>query len=277
MRRADDERGQDEAHGSHATCVCEEASCEHKYPYLTIANEPPPRALFFPADKRKHLLVTPSQISGHLARPRRGDHFNHPLLFARSGYLFRDLDVDHLGNFLIGHLLTNEDPDMVTEDQGIDEPIPATATEGPFKVAFLTDKPSVYMGQISRRAGATDEVEAKADTVGGLLAAARVVLALAPNVGNLSLTGFFSRLLCGQNPVALSSLHSLSVGPTLPYWSTTFTATGLFNLPALEKLRLCVPILRDHEVATLTGARSTLKRLKLVQWESAQEDEESAL
>lgn len=275
MRRADDERGHDEAR---VNCVCEQASCEHKYPYLTIADEPPPRPLFS-ADKRKHLLVTPSQISGHLARPRRvaqTDHFNHPLLFARSGYLFRDLDVDHLGNFLIGHLLTNEDPDMVTEDQGIDEPIPATATEGPFKVAFLTDKPSVYMGQISRRAGATDEVEAKADTVGGLLAAARVVLALAPNVRNLSLTGFFSRLLCGENPLTLSSLHSLSVGPTLPYWSMTFTATSFDKLPALERLRLCVPILRDHEVATLAGARSELKRLKLVQWESAQEDEDSA-
>lgn len=288
MRTVDDKHGRDYAHWAANTepdiaAECSQGSCAHRFPRLTLDKE----FVSTHSDVMYgNVNVTPLQVARHLARPHRvarTDHFQHPLLFARSGHPFPDVDVDDQAQTALSDLLQGgalidggshrTEPFIIEDD---DEPMPqrvVEAQDGGSPPHFTTPGAGDardYMREAARPAEATDETIPSGETVGGLLAMARILLLLCPRVDNLSLTGIFHRLLCGRNPIALPSLRCLSIGPVLPYWRTTFTSLGMANLSGLEKLRLCVSTLTNDEVDALTGKTGALGKLKVLQWEAMQ-------
>lgn len=239
--------------------------------------------------------LSPLQILRHMARPHRNaktDRFSHPLFFARSGFPFPDTDIDEEGQELIASLLSGPHDQEVLGPPPIMVPSPMSSP--PYQPAVLAEgaadseewsnvtSPGAgdaqdYLRELARPMNASEELMPNAETVGGLLAIGRNIIAIAPNIDNLSLTGYFQRLLCSQVPLASQSLRCLSIGPTLPYWKKTFSPSALAQFLNLEHLRLCVPTLTQDEISVIAGGDAGMQRLKSVQWEVVEAEEPSVM
>lgn len=107
-------------------------------------------------------------------------------------------------------------------------------------------------------------------TMGGILSLARSLLAQAPLVQNLSLTGSLERIFCGPRaPTALKMLHSLSLGPPQRGFLWTPPLDGLVTpaIFSLRQLRLCGRELHKDEAEAIVEG---LPHLEHLQWSTAE-------
>lgn len=277
---------------------CKAGTCPHRYPRLVFDHESTTPLHIAARASAEVFYLSPLQISRHLARPHKiakTDRFSHPLFFARSGFPFPDTDIDEEGQNLLARLLAGpHDQDdfgqwHILEGSPQSSPPHNAGTVGSIEGAWQEgeDWPNVtspgagdasdYLAELARPLNASDQLVPHPETVGGLLAMGRSIIAMAPNVDNLSLTGYFNRLLCSSILLASQNLRCLSIGPTLPYWKRTFRSQAVSRFPKLEHLRLCVPTLTTDEISLIAGGDPGLKRLKSVQWEVADAEEPTVM
>lgn len=305
MRRVDDERGY--LIPEWRDCMkdppppipapCEEGTCGHIYPRLLFTLDAATGYTLSPEPGATFYYITQLQISRHMSKAHGNaltDRFEHPLVFARSGWPLPDADVADQGQELIGNLLCgpHSDEDLLPH-YGIGErcrsllPSPdevhkASIPEGPSHPTTDPDLPGAgdaahYLRALSLPLNASDEPSPNTETLAGLLTMARVLLALAPALRNLSLTGTFHRLLCGQTSLPLGELKCLSIGPVLPYWTSLFKPGALVQMVNLEHLHICSTKLNSREIDVITGVGHVLPRLTQVFWECVELDEPTVL
>lgn len=256
---------------------CKSGACGH-YPPLVL--EPlSSAALPAPQAAERVFWLTRNQVARHLRRPHdnaKTDRFDHPLIFAREGYPLQDADVDKAGRRKIRDRLAgprsdlDEDPFFAGQEDESDEEEVQEDTEevarpsgsAPYGAGNASD----YL-RYTAQPLTSSESSPGVESLSGLLALGRAVLALAPQVTNLSLGGIFHRLLVNSTPLPNKLLRCLCVGPVLPYWRTTFTSEGLKRLANIEKLRICVEKLSSRELDVICGHGDALPQLQVVQWE----------
>lgn len=302
MRREEDEHGytaefwgQDWDHPSSYQVTtsqpvpsrCKSGVCGH-YPALVV--EPLSSAPLPPHEAPERVFwLTRKQIARHLRRPHdnaKTDRFDHPLIFAREGYPLQDADMGKAGQRKIRDRLAgprsdlDEDPFFaVQEDESDEEEVQedtAEVAKPSVSAKYGAGNASDYL-RYTARSLTTSESSPGVETLSGLLALGRAVLALAPQLTNLSVGGIFHRLLVNSTPLPNKLLRCLCVGPVLPYWRTTFTSEGLKRLANIEKLRICVDKLSSREVDVICGQQDALPQLRVVQWEMVPLDEPATL
>lgn len=218
---------------------CRTSKCSH-FPALVVAQDLSTTA--DPSSSNNALILSPSQILRHLARPGSiTDRFDHPLILTRSGftaevttpsreraarYKLRTEEGWHIGEFHEGY----EWPDL--------------------KLLQDEDKAD----GVTRNAALINT-----GTLGAILRLTRDVLRLTSNVKTLSLTGFLERALDGNQK--LPKLRRLSLGPRLPRW---YASLPLGGLKQIEELRLCAAPLNSRDIRRTT---KNMKKLKRLEWE----------
>lgn len=206
------------------------------YPQLLITDGPAQPAQPYPArgHKKNTFTLTRAQLLNRLAAPKtRTDRFDHPLLFART-------------------------------EAGWD----AAEASGDFPRAGMPEPPwgnDDEAEAISLDVARNDYSLPRTATVGGILSLTRSLLAQAPHIKSLSLTGVLERAVCGSRvPAQLPMLRSLSLGPPTGTWCQApllrFTKTALGSI---ERLRICGHIVSKGEAIAIV---SSLPRLRLLKW-----------
>lgn len=177
-------------------------------------------------------IITYAQIREHLdARGAATDHFDHPIIFARSGLLNCIADIP---------------------------------TRGVYDESKLPDARLTATGRNS----GNRETEGAATTA-VLIKAACFILRQLFQLQDLSVTGFLSyslKDLLGC-PDQLPSLSSLSVGPLMARRNATWP--GILHgarLLSLKQLRIC-GLDGTEQVAAFVTSRSLAPRLARVQWD----------
>lgn len=274
MRRREDE--DDEERSAHSSGSDEEPQFKVRRLYSTydfgisISDHPPPVN-----SDHDQLHLTKDQLWSHLSR--RGsstDHFSHLVFFARSrreDLGMSDAEWSDLKHDLGGpHRRFRMSPEEDSDDES------TVADE-----AELAEE---------RFVGAS---EASVGSVGELLKVAREVLALMPQVTNLSVASFLHRAMDGLQCAKV--LLQLNIGPIAPWWNDCLSflspgskddngsgpgteseeseagakgaAEGQLTMPGLEQLRICGTIsVRDaQKIAT------QLRSLREVVWEEPSE------
>lgn len=166
----------------------------------------------------------------HLARPGSPtDRFDHPLVFARSGF---DVSVNPaLGK---GHQYhstpgTGTHWRLVGDTFFYDEDC-----DWPDLASLQKDAERSWLWESDEDWAPRNEILINTGTIGQTLRLARSVLASLVNVEDLSLSGYLERVLDGKQHV--SNVRRLSLGPPPPYWDVSISLAGLDRL---EQLHLC--------------------------------------
>lgn len=191
-------------------------------------------------------VVSRAQLWQHLTRRGAGlDQFDHPILFARTG--FCSLPLSEYGHSLVGHYL-----------------------KGPYRGWFNAED----AGEEQQEDPAEHEERtidslglAPHHTIGGLAGVTSNIIALCPNLVNLSLLGTLK--LCLSVPLATyGTLRSLSLGPLLPVWDETGSLHGCASkMRELENLRVCGAFVDAEEAKQIAGGDGCFPKLKRAQWE----------
>lgn len=302
MRRVEDKRGYQHKtvrRGEDPPPVpakCEAGACGH-YPRLVLDPHSTTPPLVKPEGEGKLFYLTQREISHHLSGAYgAADCFDHPLVFARSGWPLPDDDVGEEGQQLLAELLegdadweeeasqrfgpNHEDnaewrgPVYVDETAPQAVGAPSTPDEGATSVTG-TGSASGYLRDAAGPPSAQSALPG-VETVGGLLALGRILLTFASQVNNLSLTGIFHRLFCGPVSIEMPALRSLSIGPLLLYWKIAFSPRLVGSFSALENIRICTGTLTDVEVGLLAGESGALPRLRHIEWEMVDAHDPSA-
>lgn len=292
MRRIDDRQGVP-PRGSRVPIECQNGSCNH-YPRLILDPHSTTPPLVRAGRDVKILYLTRHEISTHLNEFKGSptDRFDHPIVFARSGYPLPDEDVSEKGQELVKNILVGDASwiDNIHERFGPNHednvdwhgpisyylseaadafPAASAAAEAPSEAI---DAASDYLREIVQARPVTEALPS-VETVGGLLALARSLLALTPQVRTLSLTGIFHRLLSSPASIELEGLRALNIGPVLPIWNRLLRPSVVAGFCKLEELRICVPTLSEVEVAFLAGSHGALPRLCRLEWEMVDADD----
>lgn len=252
-----------------------------------------------PAPGAAFYLITKLQILRHLSRAQQDaqtDRFDHPLVFARSGCPLEDIDIQEEGQELIENLLAGpyqEDDLRLNHGLGYRSasPVPdedevqqahfvhegAVPKEEEESATSRVGAAAAYLTELALPISTADNLLAAMETLNGLFTAARVIIALTPNLVNLSLTGIFHRLLCGTTPLPLDELRCLSIGPVLPYWTTLIKSAAAARMKKLERLRICNAKLGKDEIDVIAGVGGVLPRLGQATWECIGDEEPASL
>lgn len=203
--------------------------------------------------------VSRYEIYQRLTRRRTpADHFNHPLLFARSG-----LSWEAEGPNDILHRSDGSNPANLSADDPANLfSWPNTGTSASVVNEGDTDEAApAFPFDLS---DSIDPAVPNTVTVGGNLALARSVLALTPLLSTLSLTGYLQFAVVSERaPPAFEELRFVTLGPHrcwgrwLRYGHSTFEK--------VEKLRICGGVLALEEIEDIVGG-STLPSLREFYW-----------
>lgn len=203
------------------------------------------------------------QLLEHMTRRRaRADHFDHPVLFARSAMPWEARDSDDLLHCGEGGLLDDDDvqPGDTYDNVGFNEHLTLTQS----RVVDVGDA-----GVVMPRPHLTDPLDSALPniaTIGGITALARSLLSFTPFVQDLSFTGFLERIMGGiRAPPLLSELRSLTLGPPPEAWRSSLRLNHA-TLATLERLRICGRELSEFEMAHVVGKQGALPNLASFQW-----------
>lgn len=210
------------------------------------------------ADENR-FTVTRDQVLAHLARPgSTTDHFDHPLLYARSDLRMLDFSIWN-GEIIIDYKHENQftyydDFDAFLESLAAGRAVPENS--------------SAAKGSSRRTVKPLDPAHRP-----GLIGIARAVLDLTTEVKNLSLTSYFNECIerspNGQaQPALLDSMLYLSIGPLSPT-SDVMHCLASFKLPNLEKLRFCGDTPGRPTARQMAGMDEDVvwPSLRTIQWE----------
>ncbi|PWN25403.1 hypothetical protein BDZ90DRAFT_262452 [Jaminaea rosea] len=263
--------------------TCSDSECRH-YPRLVVT-ESEQREVASSEEKRgpesatkdsdgenddeevKPLILTLAQLDRPLRRRgESGDHFDHPVFYARTGLMRLAIDefgavyVDHgserfaemYGGEEIGEPCADENCPMLhdTEPDDWDYGIPSN------EVTFMhgVQKPPPLSGLKA----ASNEPDPA--IFPGLLAICRNVLMATSQLVNLSLTGFLARPLYSNAP-PLTTLRFLCIGPSsASYRDMPDLASN--SVPNLEKLRLCGMRMEYYMERRIAGHLGAFLRLR---------------
>lgn len=204
-------------------------------------------------NESSYFVVTREQIDKHVIR--RGaftDHFNHPLIIARSGLRHLTSDGDVGVKVIDGDYDGDDECHYPSESESY--------ASDPYDSHRYNDED--FATPRSPRPADSMRSSPSADSLIGrdwdpatrddILALAVSTLRLIPLVNNLSLTGYLH--LCLQRPQPkLNMLRYVSIGPLATPDGSGGYMVG-YNLPAMEKLRFCGNML-DLAAAQQIGDR----------------------
>lgn len=212
------------------------------YPRLSL--EPSTLFTCLPSEESgdKVFLVSESQIEQRLASSGSPiDDFDHPYLFARSGAPWiaegprQHLRLYHGTQGWVGRTKLSL---STYEAAGSTTPPPTPSWDS----LSLATPP----------------------TVSNVVANARCLIALAPRVHSLSLTGLFHGLAAGEHLAALDQLRSLTIGPFSEAWIMDLKLERP-EFDQIVRLRLC-QLLSDEEAEKVSGDGAALPQLRELQW-----------
>lgn len=202
-------------------------------------------------------FVTRHQIYERMAREGAPtDHFNHPLLYARSG----------MGWIAEGPNDLKHGVQAPREDGGHEEnPSDVFACPRRGSSPSGADPLGSNNGYSRSLSEPLDPAIPSAATIGGNLGLARSVLSLTPHLTSLSLTSFLQCAVVGQRaPPAFEGLKSLTIGPTHNGCSFAHRYDHQ-TLSSLEKLRICGQTPTPQDIATIVGD-DAFPNLKELEW-----------
>lgn len=243
MRRLEDEHGPLTADTDSKSCSSSIIKDKQplNYPALVLVGTEAQPTLTPASNFSSQLVLTRQQLLQHIARPGSAtDSFDHPLLFARSGF-----DARAQGT---RSRLARKEPELRIQREPEDAADVFTS-EG---VDNINEPKNRYTDSLDF----LDITHVNAPTAGSILAILRSLLAMTPRLSNLSLTGFLERAFCGSRLGAqLKSLRCLTLGPppALRSWHMPMNLGGLDNggLNRVEKIRICGVMLRGDEAAKM--------------------------
>lgn len=222
--------------------------------------------------KQGSFVVTQGQVSEHLAR--RGatvDHFDHPLIFARSN--LKQLSRDSEGRVVVNHDDYEEREEYYSDYDEYDSDYDGSGM--PYNDEDFTEAESMA-GRSLRSASMSSVLSEHYNSPppevfdptrrNDLVALGRSAISLAARLQSLSVTGWLSRCLDRKSP-DLSILRTLSLGPLLPPYSTRVCMYA-HTLPNVSKLRLAgyepywwvAKVISEHR-------KGTLPKLKSLEWD----------
>lgn len=203
----------------------------------------------------------------HLARPGAlTDRFDHPLVFVRSAFMVMVMPA--LGH---GHedrdrrcdtLIMMDSPFVV--DKKYEWPDLAALHEDSreWERELCGDVPN---GNAKRAQAVIDrnDMIIQTSSLARTLSLARSVVALMPNLEDVSLTGYLQVLFSRTKDAA--RLRQASFGPPPCFWDARLPLSGF---DGLEKLHLCGVVIFKDEVLRITN---DMPRLRVFQWTMAEE------
>ncbi|PWN25400.1 hypothetical protein BDZ90DRAFT_268270 [Jaminaea rosea] len=224
-------------------------------------------------EKDNGLVFSLAHLDQHLAKGRQTDHFDHPLLIARTPLKFLALDdagrvkVDHDGS---------ERHDYYSDEGGIcphcgDIGCP----EAPYLIPLASG--SAPRSSPTREKGARGKGMEDYLKLNGVLDISRSVLALTPGIVNLSCTGYLHRSIWSEGLPYHNSLRCLSVGPMTHFQEDSLDELAYADMPRLERLRLCGERLTVCTASAIAGLPpdykelNPLPHLREVQWDTGNE------
>lgn len=210
--------------------------------------------------------LTCAQLDEHIGRKGGpADHFEHPLLIARSG--LKLLHPSDCGQLLVdwNHHHSRSYHDPLEEEEG--GHCICCGTTAALREELEDNDSSVCDECISQsQACQAGTVLSDPKTLRDILGMARGVLSLTPNAVNLSCSSYLHRFLWFGNTPPFNKLRFLSVGPFPPSLEDRpgFNRTSFTNV---EKLRICPnPVERWASTAD-AGSDDPLPALKNLQWD----------
>lgn len=226
------------------------ASPKPSYPRLVVQTADQP-SQNLPGDE-DILWLSRAQILTHIARRRAmTDHFDHPLLFARSGMPWAARDHEY---------------EWHEGDAG--DVLEAGPERGDFPRSEMLDVGDAgIFGASDGLCDFLDPSLPSTATLGGIMALARALFSFTPSIQIVSLTGFFERLFCGVGPPPfVKSLRSLSIGPLPACWSTALHL-GHPTFANLARLRICGRELSGPDIREIVGGTCIFRQtLQTLQW-----------
>lgn len=223
---------------------CRMGNCGH-YPSLEVVGSSAPSCgpLRQSTSDPPPLLLSRTQLQQHITRPGAlGDHFDHPLLFLRSGVDLATLQTYRLedtANISLGeagsHSSSSSDGDLSTTD--VDD---GSTKDGSDLEAALRSSASME----------------------SLISITRSILSFTPRLVNLALSGFLSKAITGSRaPPGLPLLESLSLGPPPHYWTAAMRLDHSV-FAGVRELRLADVDLGEQEVDSILA----LPQLQHLEW-----------
>lgn len=212
------------------------ASSGSSYPALILTTSTSSSPGATSSSKTSHVDTPPfslhrTKLLQHLFR-RGGpaDHFDSPILFARSG--IKLLSFDAQGKARVSASIWDSAAALYADSSSSELNNDAFAS---LAVGTAASNRAPLAQDLA--SSGLDQANYNTASVGGNLALARVLLALVPNVEDLYITGFLQRTICGHGAaLPPPSLRSLSLGPL-----TSFSDESLcpaFEHGQLAKLEL---------------------------------------
>lgn len=222
-----------------------------KYPRLVVDGGQSGRACSPAAedDGKDAFHVTRTDIYRRMTRGGAPtDHFNHPLLFARSGLGWiaeGPGEVEHWGE------APREEPGHEGDPADFFAWPASTSGSGLSADVDLSDPVDLAIPSTA--------------SIGGNLSLARSVLSSTPLLRSLSLTGFLENAVIGERaPPPFEALKNLTIGPpptgcSLPHRFDHQTFSSI------EKLRICGHVPTPQDIATIVGD-DAFPSLRELQW-----------
>lgn len=230
------------------------------------------------AKRRQYrFTITLDQVNKHLGRPGTPiDHFDHPLLFARSGHQM--LTVTREGKAAVVH---GEYPYTARErfyDFLDDEDVNELERNRKGLHVWLSDRVDPDLEFASPSPSSSSQSSPTATAASGqtrdplthkptknVIELGRSILQLVRTVKNLSLTSYLARCIELEGP-SLSEVRYLSLGPLKP---PEYLSSCLANLetPSLASLRVCGGDLTAAAAQALGNPSGELTELRHVVWD----------
>lgn len=256
--------------GARVPAQCRNGNCKH-YKTLCITGATARRRISGSGGPLGGTSYVPrTALLRHLARPRTvSDRFDHPLLFARSGFeatVTSNLGSGHRYAYLAGgasYTLGSETWDL----QGVHE-------KHVWPDLALVQRDMMQWEQEYRRRQEDEEDEecqgwaeyavtcssilANMGTLGQTMCFVRSMLASLTNLQDLSLTGYLEAIFDDKQQ-QVGHLRRLSFGPSAPSWNEQL---GLVGFTGLEKLHISGIALNEREIRCITNEMPRLQEFR---------------
>lgn len=202
-----------------------------------------------PSDEEQRIFtLSRTALLEHMARPGASlDHFEHPLLYVRSGIL--PLAINDAGKGRVN------DPFIGTME----------GLNGDWDVEHLAEVMSLCKPDANTTLDSASSTLNTRTTTGGIHSLVRTVLAHTPNVENLSLSSYL-QLVLWSDATPLQSLRSLCLGIFTHYRDSSLCPSLSLHgdqLAGLERLHISGHVLTEQKIDLIAG----LPRLKRVMWD----------
>lgn len=222
-------------------------------------------------------VVTRQQVKAHLSRRGSpGDHFDHPLLVARTRLRMLTLDDD--GAVIVdpagyGDEFYDEEEldDEGSEDFGVPSVDDVSDEASEASLSFNgSSRSSSSRGpgrRLSRDSSSCSSDVWDPSRRDGLLGLAGSVFRFLPNVKNLALTGFFHHIISKQRPSSIpTKVAYLCADPLSPYSDAGLLFHDM-QLLALEKFRICGHYFGRSLAGQIAGLRGYWPKLREATWD----------